>query len=154
MRTMRDLRKDARIVLIVLIAALVISQAFRINKTNPPVQSDIAVAPEMNMLLHRACYNCHSDETVWPWYSNIAPISWLVGSDVSEGRELLNFSEWGKYNPELKSKKLKKIGEEVGNGGMPPWYYTFVHSEARLTPTEREQFQSWAAAELTRAGHK
>ncbi len=151
---MRDLRRDAKIALIVLIAAFFAAQGFRINKRNPPVRADVAAPLEVGMLLHRACYNCHSNETVWPWYSNVAPISWLVGSDVSEGRELVNFSDWQTYSAELKSKKLKKIAEEVEGGDMPPWYYTMVHSEARLTAAEREQLRSWTAAELMRAGEK
>ena len=134
----------------IIVTALILSQAIRINKSNPPVPADISAAPEIGTILHRACYNCHSNETFWPWYSNVAPVSWLVGSDVDEGRDLLNFSSWGTYTPDLKSKKLGKIAEEVGDGGMPPWYYNLVHSEARLSRTERETIQSWAQTELAR----
>jgi len=148
----RDFRKDAKIGFLVLIAALIVSQAIRINKSNPPVQADLSTSPEMSATLHRACYNCHSNETVWPWYSNLAPLSWLVGSDVSEGRQLLNFSAWGTYDLDAKAKKLRKIAEEVGGGDMPPWYYTVVHWEARLTPAERGQIRNWTALELARLG--
>ncbi len=149
---MRNWRKDLKVGFIVLIAALIVSQAFRINKTNPPVQADISLPQEIGSTLHRACYNCHSNETVWPWYSNVAPVSWLVASDVSEGRDQLNFSVWGTYDAASKSKKLDKIAEEVMGGGMPPWYYTMVHSEARLSQAEREQIRNWTAAELAPPG--
>ncbi len=151
---MRDWRKDARIAGIVIVAALILSQAIRINKSNPPVQADLSAGPEIAPFLHRACYNCHSNETIWPWYSNVAPVSWLVGNDVSEGRQLLNFSVWGTYNPDLKSKKLKKMAEEVGNEEMPPWYYNLVHPEARLNGSQREAIRNWAQAELARVEGK
>ncbi len=143
---MRNWRKDLKIAVFVVIAALIVSQAFRINKSNPPAQANLSAAPEISSLLHRACYNCHSNETVWPWYSNVAPVSWLIGSDVSEGRQLLNFSNWGTYTADLKTKKLKKIAEEVGGGDMPPWYYSMMHPEARITQAERDQIRTWAEA--------
>ncbi len=149
---MRNWRKDGKIALLVLIAALIISQAFRINKSNPPIQGDVGATPEISALLHRACYNCHSNETVWPWYSNVAPVSWLLASDVSEGREKLNFSAWSIYDAGLKSKKLNKIAEETGGGGMPPWYYTMVHPEARLSAAEREKIRNWTQAGLAPSG--
>jgi hypothetical protein len=151
---MRNFRKDAKIAASVLVAALVVSQAFRITQSNPPVKADISVAAETGRLLHRACYNCHSNETVWPWYSSVAPVSWLVGSDVSEGRQRLNFSDWGTYSPDLKLKNLKKIAEEVGEGGMPPWYYRAVHPEARLGQAEREHIRNWTVIELARLEQK
>ncbi|HYK87968.1 MAG TPA: heme-binding domain-containing protein [Acidobacteriota bacterium] len=151
---MRNWRKDLTIAAVVLVAALVVSQAFRINKINPQVRSDISAAPEISVLLRRACYNCHSSETVWPWYSNVAPVSWLIASDVSEGRSLLNFSDWGTYVPDLKIKKLRKIAEEVAGGDMPPWYYNTLHPEARLSEAERAQIRTWSEAELTHLGQK
>ncbi len=147
---MRNWRKDAKIAILVLIAAFVVSQGFRIDKSNPPVRAEISAAPEVGALLHRACYNCHSNETVWPWYSNIAPVSWLIGSDVSEGRQLLNFSDWETYAIDLKAKKLGKIAEEVGDAGMPPWYYVPLHAEARLSDAERTRIRDWTEAERGR----
>jgi cytochrome c551/c552 len=151
---MRNLRKDAKIGALVLVAALIASQAIRITKSNPPVQADVSAAPEISVLLHRACYNCHSNETTWPWYSDIAPVSWLVGSDVSEGRQVLNFSDWGTYSLDTKAKKLKKIAEEVVEGGMPPWYYKIAHPEARLSQSERDRIRNWSTSQLARQESK
>ncbi len=151
---MRNWRKDAKIAMIVVIAALIFSQAFRIDKSNPPARAEISSAPDVGALLHRACYNCHSNETTWPWYSNVAPVSWLIGSDVSEGRQLLNFSDWGAYAIDLKAKKLGKIAAEVGGGEMPPWYYVPLHTEARLNNAERARIRDWAEAERSQLVRK
>ena len=141
---MRSFRKDAKIAVFVIVAILLLAQAIRVEKANPPVSADISANPAVQHLLHRSCYNCHSNETVWPWYTNVAPASWLVASDVNEGRRQLNFSEWGNYNSDTQSQKLKAIVEEMQGNEMPPWYYSMVHSDARLTPDERDQIRTWA----------
>jgi hypothetical protein len=137
-------RKVLKLVVGIFLFALLLAQAFRIDKTNPPVQNNISADSEIQPILHRACYNCHSNETVWPWYSNVAPISWLLASDVKEGRHHVNFSTWEAYTSEAKSHKLAAIAEEVKSGDMPPWYYTLVHSEARLAPADRNAISNWS----------
>ena len=92
-------------------------------------------SPRTRELFMRVCKNCHSNETEWPWYSKVAPFSWLVQSDVVEGRSELNVSEWGR--PKNKGDEAAK---EVREGDMPPWYYLPPHPEARLTKTERDEF--------------
>ena len=92
---------------------LAIAQAFRIDTTNPPVEQDVAAPPAVAAVLRRACYDCHSNETVWPWYSHVAPVSWLLARDVREGRAELNFSVWDSYEAKKKAKKLKETAEEV-----------------------------------------
>lgn len=144
------MRKHLKTAVIVLIAIFLIAQAFRITKSNPPVRVDVGATSEVSPLLRRACYDCHSNETSWPWYSNVAPVSWLVGSDVSEARSQLNFSEWGNYTLHEKTQRLKKIAKEVGDGDMPLWYYSLMHSKARLTDAERNQIKDWADEELAR----
>ncbi len=141
---MRSFRKDAKIAVLVLIVAFAAAQAFRINKTNPPARADFSTDPAIKPILKKACYDCHSNETVWPWYSNVAPVSWMVGSDVGEGRQELNFSEWGNYTARVREDKMKKIAEEVKGGGMPPWYYSIMHRDSRLTPEERQKIGNWA----------
>lgn len=148
---MRSYRKDARIAVLVLVAALLLAQAIRIEKSNPPGISDISADPAIESLLRRACYNCHSNETIWPWYSNVAPASWLVASDVNEGRRQLNFSDWGAYNQSVRAEKLKAIADEMQEGDMPPWYYSLMHREARLKSAEREQIRAWTAAAIESA---
>ena len=100
------------------------------DHTNPPVRQEPAWdAPESRELAVRACFDCHSNETVWPWYSHVAPASWLVWSDVMRGRRKLNFSEWDRPQREV-----RKTVAEVRRGSMPPWYYPW----ARLSAAERE----------------
>jgi hypothetical protein len=125
-------------------------------RTNPPVEPghDLMAtnppAPEIAALLHNACYDCHSYETRWPWYSHIAPVSWLVADDVKDGRERLNFSDWPRPLPERAAKRLERISEEVDYKEMPPAKYTLLHPEARLTDAQREQLMHWADQEVAR----
>ncbi len=134
------------------LAVFAIAQAFRIDKTNPPVQQNMAASPEIAAVLRRACYDCHSNETVWPWYSNIAPVSWMLARDVREGRRELNFSTWNAYDAKRQAKKLKETGKEVSEGEMPPWFYVAVHRHAALSPAEVEQLRAWAAEESASLG--
>jgi hypothetical protein len=102
---------------------------------NPPVTQDAPWnSPETRALAVRACYDCHSNESVWPWYSNIAPVSWLIQHDVDEGRSKLNFSEWDKPQREA-----EKAGEAVQRGSMPRWFYIPLHPAANLNAAEKQQ---------------
>jgi len=143
---MSSFKSKARIVLAIVIAVLVISQLIRVEKSNPPARADSAIDPSVKAVVKRVCYNCHSNETVWPWYSNVAPVSWLVASDVKEGRDNLNFSEWEGYPADVQTHLRSRIAKEVGEGAMPPWYYSMMHREARLEPEEREKIKIWTAA--------
>jgi mono/diheme cytochrome c family protein len=101
--------------------------------TNPPLlTAPTWDSPQTQALFERACGDCHSNQTRWPWYSNIAPISWLVQRDVDEGRAKLNVSEWGQGEQET-----EEIGEVVENGEMPPRIYLLTHPEARLLAQEK-----------------
>jgi hypothetical protein len=121
-------------------ALLVLAQAvpYGRNHSNPPVTKEPAWdSPRTRALAVRACYDCHSNETKWLWYSNIAPVSWLVQRDVDSGRSALNFSEWDK--PQDVS--AGDIAEAI-RGGMPPWFYTLIHRNAALNATEKNQLIS------------
>ncbi len=108
------------------------------DHTNPPVmQEPNWDSPETRALAQVACFDCHSNETVWFWYTNVAPFSWLVQHDVEEGRSKLNFSEWGLTNQ--REEETDEIGETLREGEMPPLLYTFIHANARLSAAEREQ---------------
>jgi mono/diheme cytochrome c family protein len=100
---------------------------------NPPVGQepawDVAATGD---LVHRACFDCHSNQTRWPWYSHLAPASWLVQRDVDEGRSVLNFTQF-----ELEQPRAALAADEVGTGAMPPWFYLPAHPEARLSAAER-----------------
>lgn len=101
---------------------------------DPPVLSEPAWdSPQTRALAMRACGDCHSNQTAWPWYSNIAPISWVVQQHVAEGRSELNFSDWARADEESDD-----VVEVVLDGSMPPWYYTPLHPGARLSPAERD----------------
>ncbi len=133
-----------RIALLALAALLLVAQLVPVDTTNPPVRADVDAPPEVHALLQRACYDCHSNVTVWPWYSRVAPVSWLVAHDVSEGREKLDFSTWDAYSAVRRRKKLRETAAEVAEGEMPPWYYALVHPEARLSAAERDLLRDWA----------
>jgi mono/diheme cytochrome c family protein len=107
------------------------------NHTNPPVVSEPNWdSPETRELAVRACFACHSNESVWPWYSNVAPVSWLVQRDVNEGRETLNFSEWGSGG---EGEEGGEMAETIREGEMPPAVFLITHPEARLTDAELQQ---------------
>ncbi len=103
----------------------------------------LPVTLETSVLFSRACNDCHSNNTIWPWYSNVAPISWLLVHDVRGGRSALNFSQWGGYDREKQAKLLGEICDEVKEGDMPPVTYTVAHSQARLSDASRASLCSW-----------
>jgi hypothetical protein len=140
------MRKRVLQACVVLVLLLVAAQAVRVERTNPPVARDVDAPADVREILRRACYDCHSHETVWPWYSRVAPVSWLVAHDVREGREELDFSTWDAYPPAKRTKKLRKSMEEVDEGEMPPWSYTLMHPDARLGAADRETLRTWTAA--------
>lgn len=112
------------------------------DHTNPPVVAEPTWdSPETRALFVRACADCHSNQTVWPWYSNIAPVSWLVAHDVEEGRAKFNVSMWGQQRNEG-----DEAAETVREGEMPLKIYLPTHPEARLTPAERERLIAGLAA--------
>jgi hypothetical protein len=121
---------------------------------NPPVTHDLMAtnppSPQIAAMLHAACYDCHSSETSWPWYSRIAPISWLIASDVKEGCEHLNLSEWPNANPKRAAKWLDRMSDEIGSGEMPLKKYTRIHPDARLTEIQRKELTDWLDAEAAR----
>lgn len=135
--------------ILIVFVLLLVMQVFRIDKTNPEViaandfititQPDAEIAT----LLKAACYNCHSNTTVYPWYGDIAPASWFAKHHVDEAREHLNFSEWGTYSDEDKEHKLHECYEEVEEGEMPLNSYTWLHPEANLSKEQRETLKHW-----------
>jgi hypothetical protein len=144
---------------LILLAALGVFAALQLTnpaRTNPPVITDFiaAASPPASVAaaLRAACYDCHSHETKWPWYSRVAPVSWLIVSDTDEGREHLDFSDWPD-DAAGAAKKLDRINEVLGYREMPPKKYTLLHAEARLSETQRKEIMDWteAAADKLRA---
>jgi mono/diheme cytochrome c family protein len=135
-----------------LVAALLILQLVPYGRrhTNPAGRVEPRWdAPATRTLAVRACFDCHSNETVWPWYSHVAPISWLAQRDVDEGRRKLNFSEWD--GPQ---KEAHESAKTVRKGEMPPWFYVPVHPDARMTPAETQALIAGLEATLGTKGKK
>ncbi|MBV8453202.1 MAG: heme-binding domain-containing protein [Deltaproteobacteria bacterium] len=137
--------KVALVSFAVLCAAI---QLIPVSRSNPPAARNPEAPTAIVRLLTRACYDCHSNQTRWPWYSFIAPASWLVSRHVAEARRRLNFSEWGAYasDPDTASHKLAEIADQVASGKMAPWYYRAMHRDAWLNPAERQALIRWARA--------
>lgn len=130
-----------------LLAAAVFAAVIQVipaRRTNPPVRADVRAPADVKGILRRACYDCHSHETRWPWYSRVAPVSWWVVSHVNEARGDLNFSEWPSFDPELAGMALRDIDTQVAAGKMPLPSYAILHPGARLSEDERQTLIRWA----------
>lgn len=144
------MKKVIRISLLVLAAIFIIIQFIPNGKPSnqPSPGKDLfeitEIPQEVELLLKNACYDCHSQKVKFPWYSNVAPVSWLVARDIKEARENLDFSKWRDVSKKDKLKALDKIGEEVSEENMPMKIYTIMHAEARLTKAERDIVVKWA----------
>ncbi len=128
--------------------ALVLAQLVPVQRVNPPVTGDVSAPPGIKATLRRACYDCHSNETRWPWYSRVAPISWLAVHDVELGRKELNFSDWGGYYLATRKRKLQWIDRALRHEAMPPWSYRVVDPGARLTEADKAALEQWIESVL------
>ncbi|XZF16604.1 heme-binding domain-containing protein [Chitinophagaceae bacterium MMS25-I14] len=139
-------------IFIAIIVVLVIIQFIRParNISNGANPNDIAahytVPQNVQVVLQKACYDCHSNNTSYPWYTNIQPVGWWMQHHVNEGKQHLNFSEFASYNKKRKLKRLKDVSESVTEGWMPLDSYLWVHKEAKLTKEESQAIDSWATA--------
>jgi len=130
-------------IFIALVIILIGIQFIPVERTNPPVSLDIGAPDNISTILRTSCYDCHSNETIWPWYSYIAPVSFLIAGDVKDGRKNLNFSEWNKYGSEKQIKLLEEMIEEVEKENMPLTSYTFTHPNAKLDPYRINLIKDW-----------
>lgn len=132
-----------------LLFIFIVIQAFRIDKTTKAVDaakdfiSVTGTNAEVANLLKIACYDCHSNQPVYPWYTNIAPVSWWIKHHINEGSHHLNFSIWGEYKDKRKHHKLEECIEMVEEGEMPMDSYTWMHKEAKLTDAQRQLLVEW-----------
>jgi mono/diheme cytochrome c family protein len=115
----------------------------RVHAVRPVQREPLWDRPATRALAARACFDCHSNQTEWPWYAQVAPVSWLVQYDVDEGRGHVNFSEWGRLQ-----RGLRGVRNDVMGGEMPPWYYLPLHSQAKLSPAEKEALLQGLAATM------
>ena len=148
--------KILRWFLILLAVVFVAIQFSRPARTNPPVnpaqsiEANLQVSPQVAAIFDRSCNDCHSNKTVWPWYTNVAPVSWFLVNHVNEGRGDMNLSEWGSYDKDKQSHRLRDICEQVQDGEMPLSTYTPLHPKAKLSAADVQTLCDWAKAERAR----
>jgi len=124
-------------------------QAIPVDRSNPPVNSSRtifaseALPAKVEIVLRRSCQDCHSNQTRWPWYSYVAPMSWIVAHDVHAARRQMNFSEWAGYSDKKREERLDGICEQVVNGDMPEGKYALVRRRARVNEDERAAICQW-----------
>ena len=125
-------------------AAFLALQLVPVDRENPPVESEIPAPAEVRELLERACYDCHSNQSRWPWYGYVAPTSWLIEYDIEEARDHMNFSTWNRYDEDEQIDMIEGVWEEVLEGEMPPFFYLPLHPAARLDEKDRTVLREWA----------
>jgi hypothetical protein len=144
---------------IVFIVLFIVIQVFRINKTITPVneQTDFMAVtqtnPEVATILKNACYDCHSNQPTYPWYTNVAPVSWWIKNHINEGSKHLNFSIWQTYTVKRKDHKLEECVEMIEEGEMPINSYTWMHPEAKLTDAQKQLLIDWFKAEKAKLNY-
>ena len=141
---------------IVLVALFLAAQFYQPERTNPPVDdaktifASLNVPPDVRSVLERSCADCHSHNTVWPWYSHIAPTSWLTARDVKNGRKSMNLSLWGTYKKSKQAGKLDDISEQLTGDKMPLKPYRMMHPGSVLSKSEVDLVVRWAEQERDR----
>jgi hypothetical protein len=142
-------RRYKLIGLAVVVVLAVAAQLFQPRPSNPPIdpartlQARLNVPPDVSAILDRSCRDCHTHATTWPWYAHVSPVSWLVVSDVNEGRDHLNLSEWAKYDARRADHELDEICEHVRDGEMPLGSYTLLHPDAKLSADDVRVICAW-----------
>ena len=132
------------------LALLVAIQFIPVNRNNPctdprqTIYATLTVPASVRTVFERSCQNCHTNQTVWPWYSYVAPVSWMITRDVHQARKAMNLSEWGRYSQNKRTDKLEEICEQVTNGEMPDRKYAFIHRRAHPTAQERDAVCQWS----------
>jgi cytochrome c551/c552 len=153
---MKKLWKIMRWLVVILACLFVVAQFSRPARTNPAVdqslalQAHVQVSPQIASIIDRSCADCHSNKTRWPWYSNVAPVSWFVIDHVNEGRRHLNFSDWGSLNQREAEGMLNEICKEVKSGSMPLTSYTPMHPDSKLSTEDVKTLCDWTNAERLR----
>jgi Haem-binding domain len=144
-----------RTAVLLFLAVILGIQMIRPARTNPAIDPARTITARLPVtsgavaVMNRACKDCHSNETTWPWYSSVAPMSWLVIDHVKSGRRHFNYSDWASYEPEKARKILHDICEETRDGSMPIGSYTLVHRDARLSDADVQTLCSWTRSVAT-----
>jgi hypothetical protein len=138
------MKKFIKTLLWLIVAGLMVIQFVPVERSNPPVTGEISASDPVMEVLRGSCYDCHSNETRWPWYSRVAPVSWRIAEHVREGREHLNFSTWTEMSDEDREDAREEIWEEVEKGAMPLADYLRMHPEAVLTDPQMSTLRRWS----------
>lgn len=147
------LKKILKITAIVLVLGIIVAQFIRPDLSNPPVnaaetlEASVQVPDNISVILKRSCSDCHSNNTAYPWYSRISPVSWWLKGHIDDGRKEMNFSVWATYQPRRKAKKLEEICEQINEKEMPLPSYTWIHRSAVLSAEDSRALCDWASAE-------
>ena len=147
------MKKILKIVAVVVVVLLVAIQFVRPDKTNPPtdpaatLEATTSTPPEVAAILARSCADCHSNNTYYPWYAQVSPVSWWLRNHINEGRRELNISEFGTYNDKKKGRKLHEVCEQVQQKEMPLPSYLWIHRDAALTDNDIRVLCDWAEGE-------
>ena len=154
MKFLEFLGRNRKKILLGLLVILVVMQFFGIDKTNPPVIEEIDFItleqPPDNVaiMLKEACYDCHSNRTKYPWYTNVAPVSWWIKGHIDHGRQNLNFSDWGNFSDGKKEHKLEECIEFVQEKRMPLLSYIIAHPEAKISEEQRLAMAQWFQSKI------
>jgi hypothetical protein len=140
------MKHRGRTILLVILTILIVIQFIPIPKTNPPTTGEIQAPEPVKAVFQRSCYDCHSNQTVWPWYSRVAPVSWLLYRDVTGGRKAMNLSEWQQMPVQRQNRRRKGVWSEVSGGDMPPWFYRPLHPAGKLSDADKATLKAWSDA--------
>lgn len=153
---MKKLGKALKWFVVALVVVFIGLQFVRPVRTNPAVDqtqtihTHLQMTPQVSAIIDRSCQDCHSNTTRWPWYSNVVPASWFLVDHVNEGRQHLNFSEWGKLDRRRADKRLEEMCEEVSDKLMPLDSYTWIHRSAKLSADDIKTLCDWTETERKR----
>ena len=150
------MKKILKIVVVLLVIGFIGIQFVRPDRTNPLInvaetmENSTTVPPDVASILGRSCADCHSNDTHFPWYSQLAPVSWWLNNHINEGRRELNISQWNTYNDKKKGRKLNEICEQVRQGEMPLPSYLWIHRDAALSEADIKTLCDWTASERSK----
>jgi Haem-binding domain len=148
------LKKILKIILVVLLVVFIIIQFFKPARNAAPeiatneIEASYSVPNDVKQVLKVSCYDCHSNTTIYPWYSNIQPVAWFLSNHIADGKREINFSEFSTYSLSRQYKKFKEIGEQVKGDEMPLFSYTLIHRNAVLNPSQKVLLENWAASSM------
>ena len=143
------MKKALKITLLILALIFVALQFFQIDKSNPPIvqaetlEAITIVPPAVSIIFGKACNDCHTNKTIYPWYAYVQPAGWMLKDHIDEGRRKLNFSKFATYDTNKRSKKLEDVCEQVQSAEMPLPSYTWIHRDAVLTDSEKQALCDW-----------